>query len=216
MKNSNTGYYYFGQGLGGALIKNNNRYQLSFYLHRRTKDIFNKAVAIIRLSKFYQFWFPYRNRFNLVHFTDQECRLRPQWVNAKKIMTIHDINRLHTEQSQSHETVRYIRQLRSFIAQMDKIVAISNFVADDIKELFPEANDKLTVIYNGAEKLSVLPGYLPPIVPNGEFLFTIGVLSPQKGFHYLPCLLQNTNLNLVIAGIETPHKSKILEQAKKI
>jgi glycosyltransferase involved in cell wall biosynthesis len=37
----------------------------------------------------------------------------------------------------------------------------------------------------------------------------------QKGFHLLPALLKENNFGLVIAGIETPHKQKILEEAEK-
>ncbi len=216
MKNENTGYYYFGKGLGNALIKlNQGTFNLNFYLHKRTQFNFNNAVPIIRLSKFHRVYFPYRNRFNLVHFTDQECRLRPNWVNAKKIMTIHDVNRLHLESTPSEKFKLYLDRLKGFIAQVDHVVAISHFVANDIRNLFPEAADKISVIYNGAEKLSPVKDHVPAIAPKGDFLFTIGVLTPQKGFHFLPCLLQNNNLRLVIAGIETPHKDAILKEAEK-
>ena len=46
-------------------------------------------------------------------------------------------------------------------------------------------------------------------------MFTIGLLSVQKGFHLLPALLENNDYELAIAGIETPHRQTILEEAKK-
>ncbi|QQL49182.1 glycosyltransferase family 4 protein [Mucilaginibacter ginkgonis] len=216
MKNINTGYYYFGLGLGNALIDaNNDEFDLTFYLHNRTNTRFNGDVKILRLSKLHPFYFPYRNRFQLVHITDQECRLRPEWVNAKKIMTIHDVNRIHLEGHDSPQTRQYLERLRKFISGVDKLVTISQFVADDIVKLYPEAASKISVIYNGAQKPQLVKNYKPAVIPNGDFLFTIGILLPQKGFHYLPNLLENNNLNLVIAGIETPHKEVILAEAKK-
>jgi glycosyltransferase involved in cell wall biosynthesis len=95
------------------------------------------------------------------------------------------------------------------------VVTISQFVADDILKYIPEAKDKLSVIYNGADKLTVMDDHTPAYQPKKHFLFTIGLLSVQKGFHLLPPLLQDNDYELVIAGIETPHKDKILEVAEK-
>jgi glycosyltransferase involved in cell wall biosynthesis len=52
-------------------------------------------------------------------------------------------------------------------------------------------------------------------VPRKPFIFTIGLLSVQKGFHLLPALLNNNDYELVIAGQETAHKAKIIEEAVK-
>jgi glycosyltransferase involved in cell wall biosynthesis len=216
MKDNNCGYFYFGKGLGNALIQNNNdHFDLTFYLHRRTVYRFHNKVKLLFLSKFHKLFFPARNKFNLVHLTDQTCRLHPSKVNAKKIMTIHDMNKVHLKFSKPHRIELYLKELGALIAQVDKVVAISEFVANDVKHYFPEAADKLSVIYNGADKLTVTPGYKPATIPAKPFLFTIGLLSVQKGFHLLPALLQNNDYELVISGIETPHKQTIIEEAKK-
>jgi glycosyltransferase involved in cell wall biosynthesis len=108
-----------------------------------------------------------------------------------------------------------VDKLRKFIGYCDKVVAISNFVADDVISYIPEAADKMSVIYNGADKLVVPEGHIPRHEPPVPFLFTIGLLSPQKGFHYIPALLKDNDLHLIIAGIETPHKANIIEAAEK-
>jgi glycosyltransferase involved in cell wall biosynthesis len=79
----------------------------------------------------------------------------------------------------------------------------------------PEAAHKISVIYNGADKLVVKKDHEPNYKPERPFIFTIGLLSIQKRFHVLPALLQNNDLELVISGVETPHKSVILEEARK-
>lgn len=215
MKNPNSGYFSFGKGLGDALLKyNNNRFSLTYYLFRIT-TYFNKRVNIIHLFRLHRLFFPHGREFNVVHFTDQTCRLRPYRVSAKKVMTIHDINNVHLGFKSKRNIEKRVNKLRKFIGYCDRVVAISKFVADDVIYYIPEAAAKMSVIYNGADKLIVPEGHQPAYTPVKPFLFTIGLLSPQKGFHYIPALLQDNDLHLVIAGIETPHKENIIDAARK-
>jgi glycosyltransferase involved in cell wall biosynthesis len=216
MKDINRGYYSFGKGLGDALIKQNNgKFKLKYYLFKHNPYLFNGAVDILYLSILDKIFFKASNDFDVVHFSDQTCRLKPGKVNAKKIMTIHDMNKVHLKFSKPHRIQVYIEKLRKLIARCDKIVAISHFVANDVLHYFPEAKDKVSVIYNGADKLIVPDGHIPIFRPQKPFLFTIGLLSVQKGFHLLPALLKENDFELVISGIETPHKQKIIEEAKR-
>jgi glycosyltransferase involved in cell wall biosynthesis len=216
MKNPNSGYFSFGKGLGDALIRQNkNRFKLEYYLFSKTIYQFDGKVHIMYLSLLHRMFFGARNKFDVVHLSDQTCRLKPNKVNAKKIMTIHDMNKVHLKFSKPHRIKVYIEKLRNLIAQCDKIVAISQFVANDVLHYFPEAQEKVLVIYNGAEKLNVRVNQSPAFIPQKPFLFTIGLLSVQKGFHLLPALLEKNDFELVISGIETPHKQKIIEEAEK-
>lgn len=216
MKDINRGYYSFGKGLGNALIKqNHDRFKLTYYLFKNNPYLFNREAGVLQLSKFHRIYFPERNQFDVVHLSDQTCRLRPNKVSAKKIMTIHDMNKVHLKFSKPHRIQVYLKKLGRLISQCDKIVAISKFVANDVIHYFPEAKYKVQVIYNGADKLIVPKNHVPAFQPQKPFLYTIGLLSVQKGFHLLPALLKNNNFDLVIAGIETPHKEKIIEEATK-
>ncbi|WP_428328550.1 glycosyltransferase family 4 protein [Mucilaginibacter sp.] len=216
MKNPNSGYFSFGKGLGDALIRQNQeRFKLEYYMFKNTTYFFNGKVDVMYLNRLHNIYFPARNKFDVVHFTDQTCRLKPYSVNAKKIMTIHDINKVHLEFSKPHKIEAHINKIKRYISYCDKVVTISQFVADDILKYIPGAQEKLSVIYNGADKLIVPADHQPAYQPEKKFLFTIGLLSVQKGFHLLPPLLQGNDYELVIAGIETPHKEKILEVAEK-
>ena len=216
MKNPNSGYFSFGKGLGDALIKeNNNRFKLTYYMFKNTIYFFNKLVDIIYLYRLHIIFFPYYNKYDVVHFTDQTCRLKPYRVNGKKIMTIHDINKVHLPGSKQRKIRKHISKLRYYASLCDRVVTISQFVADDILRFIPELKDKLSVIHNGAERLLVPENHEPIYRPKKPFLFTVGLLSPQKGFHYIPSLLQGNNYELVISGIETPHKARIIEEAEK-
>jgi len=216
MKDTNCGYYSFGKGLGDALIKQNrDRFKLKYYLFKGSQYLFNHLVPIQYLSFFDRILFKGRNDFDVVHLSDQTCRLRPNKVNAKTIMTIHDMNKVHLKFSRPHRIKVYLKKLGKFISQCDRVVCISQFVANDVMHYFPEAKNKISVIYNGADKLIADKNHQPAFKPQKKFLFTIGLLSVQKGFHLLPALLKDNDFELVISGKETPHKQKILEEAEK-
>jgi glycosyltransferase involved in cell wall biosynthesis len=95
------------------------------------------------------------------------------------------------------------------------VVVISNFVAKDVVEHYPQAANKLSVIYNGADKLSLPENHTPAYKPARKFLFTIGSLAAKKNFHVLPALLNNNDYELIIAGKITGYQEKILEEAAK-
>ncbi|MDR3693105.1 MAG: glycosyltransferase family 1 protein [Mucilaginibacter sp.] len=216
MKNPNSGYFSFGKGLGDALIRENReRFELEYYMFKNTTYFFDNKVDIMYLNRLHNLFFPARNKFDVVHFTDQTCRLRPYKVNAKRIMTIHDINNIHLKYKSKRKLDNHIHKLRKFISWCDRVVTISKFVGDDILHFIPEAKDKLRVIHNGADKLVVPNNHTPVYLPKTPFLFTIGLLSVQKGFHLIPPLLSGNDFELVISGIETPHKAKIIEVAEK-
>ncbi|KQM75070.1 hypothetical protein ASE74_03600 [Pedobacter sp. Leaf216] len=216
MKDANCGYFSFGKGLGDALIQENKgRFKLKFYVFKHTQYLFNGLVDLIYLSRLDRLFFKRKNDFDVVHLSDQTCRLKPGKVNAKKIMTVHDMNKVHLKFSKPHRIQVYLKKLGKLIAQCDRIVCISQFVANDVLHYFPEADGKVSVIYNGADKLISAEKYIPSFVPQKPFLFTIGLLSVQKGFHLLPALLKENDFHLVISGRETPHKQRILEEAEK-
>ena len=216
MKYPNSGLFYFGKSLGGALIEQNKgQFMLNYYIHKRAIYRFENKVKLAELSKLHKVYFPFCNRFDLVHFTDQYCRLKPGKVNAKKVLTIHDLNPVHEKTRSARKMARYLKRLGKYISACDRIVAISHFVEKDILKYFPQAQNKITVIYNGADKLNAAEEYKPQYIPPKKFIFTIGQVSAKKNFHVLPALLADNDYQLVIAGIITPYKDKILEEAAK-
>jgi glycosyltransferase involved in cell wall biosynthesis len=172
-------------------------------------------VNLVFLSKLHKLFFPEPNRFALAHFTDQFCRLKPQKVNGKRIITVHDLNVIHENRKPDWKVQRYMNRFRDNMLACDRIVAISQFVADDITKYYPEVKGRVSVIYNGADVLTVDDSYQPVYLPQGPFLFAIGHVSLKKNFHVLPSLLQGNDYELVISGIETPYKDKIMEEAAR-
>jgi len=217
MKYPNSGFFSFGKSLGDAVLKQNaGRYKLYYYVHQRATYLFDKKVSLVFLSKLHKLFFPEPSRFALVHFTDQYCRLKPQKVKGKRVLTIHDINPVHEQRKSERKIQKHLKKLQGYIDVCDRVVAISHFVADDILKYFPEAKDKIRVIYNGADVLQVADDHTPRYVPPTKFLFAIGFIAPKKNFHVLPALLVGNDYTLVISGVETPYKVKIMDEAEKL
>jgi len=214
MRYPNTGLYSFGKSLGKALLKQNDgRFDLEYFLYPGTTDFDADEVDKSYLKKYNKFFFLNKNNIQLFHFTDQLSRLKPQKVSGKKVMTIHDINQLHENISEKR-LIEHLNKLSDRINACHRIVAISNFTANDLLHYFPDIKDKLSVIYNGADKLQVNKNHIPGYVPNRPFLFTIGIVSAKKNFHVLPSLLAGNDYELIIAGIKTPYEKDIMQEAK--
>ncbi|RVU01808.1 glycosyltransferase family 1 protein [Mucilaginibacter limnophilus] len=215
MRYPNTGLFYFGKSLGNSILaEDNSRFDITFYVHRKSIYQFANRVKIQYLSKLHKLFFPQSGKYNLVHFTDQYPRLRPQKVKGKKILTVHDINFIY-ENFPPEKVEKKLNKLTRYVNLCDKIVAISNYVAEDIIKYIPSAQGKVQVIYNGADKLSIKADHQPAYQPQRPFIFTIGHISAKKNFAVLPALLHNNDYELVIAGIETPYKDEIMHEAKK-
>lgn len=217
MKYPNSGFFSFGKSLGDAIIKlNKGRFDLYYYVHTRSTYMFNKKVNLVFLSKLHKVFFPEPGRFALTHFTDQFCRLKPKKVRGgKKIITVHDLNVVHEGRKPEWKVQRDVHRVRVNVLECDRVVAISQFVANDIVKHFPEVKDRVCVIYNGADALTVNDGHEPVYLPQRPFLFAIGYIAPKKNFHVLPALLQNNDYELVISGVETPYKDTIMEEATR-
>ena len=219
MKNPNTGLYHFGKSLGLELnvLQAEKNLHINFYIAKRGEDIFGGQADTIKHAEWHKYYFPKAKYFDVIHFSDQFCRLSPTKVSGKKVLTIHDLNQLHENKSLSDGDKKHLNKLKKYISVCDKIVAISQFVADDVKAYFPGSESKIEVIYNGVDELIPVPGHSPAYKPKGAFIYSIGEMMPKKNFHVLPALLQDNDYELIIAGNlkDNFYIKKIEEEAKK-
>ncbi|MBB6130862.1 glycosyltransferase family 4 protein [Mucilaginibacter lappiensis] len=216
LKRATSGMFFFERSLGEEILKENKgRFAIFGYLHKKSIYWFQQLAGTILMSPLHKIFFPAYKQFDLVHFTNQYCKLKPARVKAKKVLTIHDMNPVHEKTRSPARYKKYLNRLGGYIDSCDRIVTISNFVAGDIVKYYPQAASKLTVIYNGADKLVLPQHHEPPYKPARKFIFTIGSLAPKKNFHVLPALLNDNELELIIAGKITDYQLRIMEEASK-
>jgi glycosyltransferase involved in cell wall biosynthesis len=214
MRVAKTGLHTFGHSLGREILRQGEaELDVNAYTYPIQRGFLGRAAGYVRHRHFHRWFFPLSGRFDLVHFADQYCRFGPARVQGTTIMTVHDLNQIH-ELPPGRKLDRYMRRMRVKIAGADHIVAISNFVAEDVKRHFPEARDKISVIYNGADFSLAPAGHRPEVEPGGPFLFALGMVCAKKNFHVLVPLLRNNDRKLVISGIvKEDYRQKILAEA---
>ena len=215
MRHANTGLHTFGHCLGREIVRQaGDDFNVSAYTYPQQQGFLGASVGYVAHSYLHRLYFPLRGRYDVVHFADQYCRVKPSQVAGKAIMTVHDMNQMYEYAPGSSKIARYLRRMEAKVNGADRIVAISNFVAADIVRHFPAARGKISVIYNGSDFTPPPVAHRPAYEPGGPFLFTVGMVCPKKNFHVLVPLLRNNALTLVIAGIvKEQYRDKILADA---
>lgn len=215
MRIAKTGLHTFGHSLGREILRQGEaELKVNAYTYPLQRGFLGRAAGYVRHRKFHRWFFPLGRHFDLVHFADQYCRFGPARVQGKTIMTVHDLNQIYELPAGSRKLERHLRRMKVKITGAHHIVAISNFVAADVVRYFPEARDKISVIYNGADFTQAPPGHRPEYEPHGPFLFALGMVCAKKNFHVLVPLLRNNDRKLVISGIvKEDYRQKILAEA---
>jgi glycosyltransferase involved in cell wall biosynthesis len=217
MRFENTGLHTFGRSLGRELARQGQGgFDISAYTYPAQHGFLGDQASYVRHRKLHRWFFPQGRQFDVVHFADQYCRFGPQRVRARTVMTVHDLNQVHEQPAGSRKLARHMRRMARKIAGVDRVVAISEFVRDDIVRFFPEAAGKISVIYNGVDAGAAPDGHQPRFMPPGRFLFTVGMVCPKKNFHVLVPLLRQNDYTLVIAGVvKEDYRQTILETAAR-
>ncbi|WP_343569512.1 glycosyltransferase family 1 protein [Sphingobacterium sp.] len=223
MKYPHTGLYHFCKQLGMALLKNNSfehNMDLQFYLSDVTSKIFGDHVHYIQQKSIHKFLRPSLRNNELWHSTYQLSSYFPRNSNIKILATIHDLNFLKEGKSIEKER-KYLKKLQDNLDRADSVVAISNYVKQDLLNYCNLNGKEIQVIYNGS---NLAPNFHSNMEVEGSangdkpFIFTIGTVNSKKNFHTLPYLLVGNNLELIISGIinQDGYDKYIMEIASKL
>lgn len=210
MKYPNTGLCKFCEHLGWSLIKEKEvNEDLTFYTSSKEINYFGNNVKYLKQSNLHKLFFP-KIPINAVwHATFQETEYFPHKWKSPLVLTIHDINFMHSDEKSRFKRKYLINQLTKKIKRANCVVFISEFVKNNVLEYINLDSKFYSVVYNGCNidhDLLIIP---PKLKPQSEFLFTVSSISPKKNIHVLPSLLVNNNYYLVIAG--NSHDKNYLE-----
>lgn len=219
MKYPHTGLYHFCHHLGNALkeeIQKENG-EICFYVPETAKEDFGLNASVIIQKSIHKFWHPSTAGFQIWHSTFQGTNYFPTSKKIKKVLTVHDLNFLYNEKKSVQKKERELKKLQQKLDQADAIVAISNFVLNDMKAHLTFNHKKSSVIYNGCNFSDISKSQAPLITPTRPYLYTIGTITEKKNFHVLPALLKSFDGALIISGItqSNDYKQKIIDEAKK-
>lgn len=219
MKYPHTGLYHFCHQLGISLkeLSHNTQTEITFYTPEKEKEVFGKDADVIIQKSRHKFLLPSLKSFQIWHSTFQGTNYFPLSQKIRKVLTVHDLNFMYDENKSLDKKKRALRKLEDKINQADAVVAISNFVLNDLKQFIPFDYKKSHVIYNGCNFSESSISKAPQIKPDMPFLYTIGTITEKKNFHVLPALLKNFDGLLIISGItqNQTYKEKILQEARR-
>lgn len=137
-------------------------------------------------------------RADLFHALHQICTVKRLPGVKNQLVTVHDINFVHTKHGRSyrHAEGRYL----SRVAAATHLAFISRFAAEDVAEHFPYSQPA-RVIYNGVTPPDVSKAKRPQGVPDGPYLLHLSSLDEYKNVRVLVRMMDFLpDRRLVIAG----------------
>lgn len=217
MKYPYTGLYYYCLYLSRYLQMTNRDKTFCFYSRPGQESLFPDA-CIIKQHSLHKFLLPSLRKFSIWHSTYQGTMYYPWYRKIKIVLTVHDLNFLYDDTKTAARKQQYLQQLARKVKRADYIVAISQFVLEDLNKHIPLGDKPAKVIYNGCT-LEEIDNPLPPaVLPVQPFLFTVGTIVDKKNFHVLPRLLKGNAYQLFIAGITNSeeYKNRIIAEARTL
>ncbi len=213
LKYPHTGLYHFCMELGKALLQEKtDREELSFYLPANKMGVFGKDAVYRKQIGLHKYQLPSTATYQVWHSLHQGSQYFPFLRSIPVVLTIHDLNFLHQPGRGATYIKKSLAELQQKINRADRVVAISNFVLEELQRNLQVNSAQSSVIYNGCN-FSQLDAEKPTRIPNNPFLFTIGTVAAKKNFHVLPALLEGNDYWLVIAGIT--HEESYLQKIKQ-
>lgn len=216
MRYANTGLFEYCKQFGNALLRNKAEDEnVVFYVPANRKGFFGPQEQYIINRKLHRWLMPSFPKVNVWHTSFQSSHFRPSNKNTRHVLTIHDLNVIHQKSYSPAKIDSVLKKIQRNIDRADHVIGISRFVLDDVKQHLDLRNKPASVIYNGGT-LETYPDFDNPAYrPQRPFIFAIGSIDAKKNFHVLPPLLQDNELELVIAGpvFDEAYKQKILDTA---
>ncbi len=129
MRNPNTGLHTFCDRLAREVLRQGgDQFDVSTYVYPSQDGFFGSAARYVLHHKIHRWLFPAGRRFDVVHFSDQNCRFGPEKVSGKTVLTVMDLNQVHELPAGSAKLAKFMRRMRARIAGADRIVTGSHFV----------------------------------------------------------------------------------------
>ncbi len=164
------------------------------------------------------------NRIDIYHGLTHELPLGIEKTNIKTVVTIHDLIFLrHPEFFNKIDRKIYSSKVKSSCIRANKIIAISENTKRDIIELLNIPEEKITVIYQGCnkvfhscikkeERVKTLKKYKLP----SDYLLYVGNIEERKNLMTLLKTIKSLKtFKLVVIGNGKNYKEKCVEYIKR-
>jgi glycosyltransferase involved in cell wall biosynthesis len=178
------------------------RFEGKFGTNVRYEIISRKRRFLPWLCSSYDLWYT-------IH---QDSWYFPSKSSTPYILTINDLNFLGEKKGLNRKY--RLKRLQLKVNRAYLITTISNYTKEQVKKYLDIGNKVVQVSYCGVTVSTYANALKPAYVPEGDLLFTIGVIQPKKNFEVLIEFMQKLpeQFVLVIAGNKSGDYSGYLEQ----
>ncbi len=188
--------YFFGQNLKKIIDPD---FRWNFLVPRNYVCQFGEDCNYEKLSFFRRYFPSICRHYDIWHSIHQDSAYFPGSPKTKYILTIHDLNFLREK-----SLFRIRKRLHSLQKKIDRasyITFISNFTASEVKKHLDLKGKPSLIIHNGVQIDTEMQVDKPDYLPEGKFLFSLGMILEKKNFHVLIEFINRLQaFNLVIAG----------------
>ena len=187
---------------------------LTYFLPTDAKAYFPDSINVTpvhvwKKHLFNPFGLTLPSNIDLWHLVNQDTDYFPFSKQGVKLLTIHDLNFLHVGRQVRIEN--RLQRLKRKIESSHHLTTISNYVRDEIIDVFGIPSKRISVIYNGVEISQETPQ--KPEFSVDNFLFTISQVVEKKNVHTLVDMMQHLpDKKLIIAGQKDGAYASLVEQ----
>jgi len=157
------------------------RLHVDFHLRAEHVGLFGPDVGYLPVNRWHRIRHVQAQRYDVWHSLHQLNKNKPPVGAGQRLVTVHDLNYVYGQRSWS--TWRQHRRAMGMMARTDRVVAISQHTASDVRKHLAWGGP-VDVILRGARPFAggaqaPLPGW--PTQPAGRpFLFHLSRMSPSK------------------------------------
>ncbi|WP_336688376.1 MULTISPECIES: glycosyltransferase family 4 protein [unclassified Chryseobacterium] len=212
------------RNLTKGLLKTNSKFQITYFGSKEQLSRFESESKYIYWRKTHKFFELFSNQFDLIHVSHQlSSYFHRNYKNTLKIVTLHDLNFLHENISDSKKK-KMLQKVQNNLKNADYIVCISKYAKQDLihnKGLFKFNKLKdIVVIHNGIElpenKEYDLGKYV--FLKNKKYILNIGVLFNKKNQLTLVEMLPyiDEDLVLIASDEKQPYADEVRKKIKDL
>lgn len=148
-------------------------------------------------------------------------------INARKVIVIHDLRQIRISDSKLINSIlfrytglnkiyfKFIKyHFTQHIHNANSIIAISKYVAEDIIKIWPQAKEKINIIYNGIPAMSTLKTKPHNVDVSDRYILYVNSLLPYKNVLTLIKafeLIKDKTIKLIIVGKETEYWNEVVK-----
>jgi len=153
----------------------------------------------------------------------------PLSKRIKRVVTVHGLGFSKYPELFPREEVRTLRKIRKFLPKVDRLIAVSCSIREELKEILGISPRKINIVYHGINEIfhpikdkEKIAEKLSQYGISGKYIISVGKLEPAKNFGRLIDAFSEIGklggnlLKLVIVGAPYYQYDELFQKTRKL